>query len=70
MLLCGECLFDHESPRPNPQGGDVPFRLRWTTTTGAASEAGGSQWGSASDGRGTVFLQNANRRYTNVTLVK
>ncbi|PNH04693.1 Polyvinylalcohol dehydrogenase [Tetrabaena socialis] len=53
----------------NPEaGGDAAFRVSWITPTGAGSTSGGSQWGSAYDGKRTVFLQNANFASSNVTL--
>ncbi|KAG2438188.1 hypothetical protein HXX76_005794 [Chlamydomonas incerta] len=42
--------------------------ILWKTYTGVGSTSGGMQWGSASDGVRTVFYQNANFAFKDVTL--
>eukprot|EP00198_Chlamydomonas_reinhardtii_P007033 XP_001696369.1 predicted protein [Chlamydomonas reinhardtii] len=44
-------------------------KMLWSKSAGPGSASGGSQWGSATDGKKTVFLQNANFAFENVTLV-
>ncbi|KAG2437568.1 hypothetical protein HYH02_011210 [Chlamydomonas schloesseri] len=44
-------------------------KMLWSKSAGPGSTSGGSQWGSASDGKSTVFLQNSNFAFLNHTLV-
>ncbi|KAG2429323.1 hypothetical protein HXX76_011090 [Chlamydomonas incerta] len=44
-------------------------KMLWSKSAGPGSASGGSQWGSATDGKHTVFLQNSNFGFSNVTLV-
>ncbi|KAG2423860.1 hypothetical protein HXX76_015020 [Chlamydomonas incerta] len=44
--------------------------MLWSTPVGPGSTAGGSQWGSTTNGVDTVFLQNSNHYFLNYTLIK
>ncbi|KAG2450798.1 hypothetical protein HYH02_004635 [Chlamydomonas schloesseri] len=42
--------------------------LLWSTNSGVGSASGGMQWGTATDGVSTVFFQNSNFGFQNVSL--